>query len=303
MSAVSIAPDVQKALDGGRPVVALESAVITHGLPKPAAIDAVRRQWEACRKAGAEPAVVAVFDGSLKVGLSLDECRRLSEHPDAVKVSPWNLAAALVTPGFGGTTVAATIAAAAMAGIQVMSTGGIGGVHPGNHGQDVSADLTELSRRPVCVVCAGPKSTLDAAATMERLETSGVPVIGWRSSVLAGFLATSAGLRVPLRADSIEALALIVRQHWALGGAGAIVTQPLSGEVAIPRSELERVQDEAPSVHGPERTPAELRALRARLGERVIEANVALLEGNAALAGSLALALIGDRKHAGASDA
>jgi pseudouridine-5'-phosphate glycosidase len=301
VSAFSIAPEVQKALDAGRPVVALESAVITHGLPKPAAIDAVRRQVEACRRAGSEPAVVAVFDGLLKVGLSLEECGRLSEHPDAVKVSPWNLAAALVAPGFGGTTVAATIAAAAMAGIHVMSTGGIGGVHPGNNGQDVSADLTELSRRSVCVVCAGPKSTLDAAATMERLETLGVPVIGWRSSLLAGFLAVSAGLRMPLRADSIETLASMVRQHWALGGAGAIVSQPLAGDLAIPRSELEQAQDSELSVHGPDRTPAELRALQARLGERVIEANIVLLERNAALAGLLALALIRDWTHAGSS--
>ncbi len=299
MSAVSIAPEIREALKSGRPVVALESAVITHGLPKPAAIDAVRRQWDACRKAGSEPAVVAVFDGSLRVGLSLEDCRRLSEHADAVKVSPWNLAAAVVAPGFGGTTVAATIAAAAIAGIPVMSTGGIGGVHPGNNGQDVSADLTELSRRPVCVVCAGPKSTLDATATMERLETSGVPVIGWRSSLLAGFLATSAGIRVPLRADSIETLASIVRQHWSLGGAGAIVSQPLAGDLAIARSELEQAQDSQPSVHGPDRTPAELKALQGRLGERVIEANIALLERNAALAGSLALALSRDRTHAG----
>ena len=302
MSAVSIAADVQKALDGGRPVVALESAVITHGLPKRVAIDAVKRQVDACRSAGSEPAVVAVFDGLLRVGLSLDECRRLSEHPDAVKVSPWNLGAALVTPGFGGTTVAATIVAAARAGIHVMSTGGIGGVHPGNNGQDVSADLTELSRCPVCVVCAGPKSTLDAAATMERLETLGVPVIGWRSSILAGFLATSAGLRVPLRADAIAMLASTVRQHWALGGAGIIVSQPLSGDHAIPRSELEQAHDEALSVRGPQRTPAELRALQARLGERVIAANIALLERNAALAGSLALALVGDRTHVAKRD-
>lgn len=302
MSAVSIAPEIQQALQVGRPVVALESAVITHGLPKPAAIDAVQRQWEACRKAGSEPAVVAVFEGSLRVGLSLDECRRLSERSDAVKVSPWNLAAALVAPGFGGTTVAATIATATLAGIHVMSTGGIGGVHPGNDGQDVSADLTELSRRPVCVICAGPKSTLDAAATMERLETLGVPVIGWRSSLLAGFLATSAGIRLPLRAESIETLASIVRQHWALGGAGAIVSQPLAGDLAIPRAELEHAQDSEFSVHGPERTPAELRALQARLGERVVEANIALLERNAALAGSLARAMATEPKDAGARD-
>jgi pseudouridine-5'-phosphate glycosidase len=288
---LTIAPDLKHALENGKPVVALESAVITHGLPKAAAIDAVRRQWVACAEAGATPAVVAVFDGALRVGLSLDECATLAARTDAVKVSPWNLGSAVTTPGFGGTTVAATIAAAALAGIRVVSTGGIGGVHPGRDGQDVSADLIELSRRPVCVVCAGPKSTLDAGATLERLETLGVPVIGWQSTLLAGFLATSAGLRLPVRADSLEALTSILGAHWELGGAGAVVSQPLPSDLAIPASELGA--DESAPVRGPDRTPAELSHLQARLGDRVIQANVALLERNATLAGAVSAALTG----------
>jgi pseudouridine-5'-phosphate glycosidase len=286
---LTLSADLEHAIESGKPVVALESAVITHGLPKPATMDAVRRQWVACAEAGATPAVVAVFDGAVRVGLSLDDCATLAARTDAVKVSPWNLAAAVTNPGFGGTTVAATIAAAALAGIAVVSTGGIGGVHPGREGQDVSADLTELSRHAVCVVCAGPKSTLDAGATLERLETLGVPVIGWRSSLLAGFLATSAGLRLPVRADSIDELAAIVRVHWELKGAGAVVSQPLPAELAIPIAELGA--DESAPVRGPDRTPAELSRLQARLGDRVIQANVALLERNAALAGALAVAL------------
>jgi pseudouridylate synthase len=186
--------------------------------------------------------------------------------------------------------VATTVAAAALAGIPVVSTGGIGGVHPGRDGQDVSADLSELSRRAVCVVCAGPKSTLDAGATLERLETLGVPVIGWQSSLLAGFLATSAGLRLPIRADTVDELASILRAHWALGGAGAVVSQPLTSDLAIPIAELGA--DESAPVRGPDRTPAELSRLQARLGDRVIQANVALLERNAALAGALAVALV-----------
>ena len=291
VSALSISPAVRDALASGGAVVALESAVITHGLPKPAAVDAVRRQWEACEKAGATPAVVAVFDGTLRVGLTLDDCAALAERADAVKVSPWNLAAALMRPGFGGTTVAATIVAAAHAGIRVVSTGGIGGVHPGD-GQDVSSDLTELGRQPVCVICAGPKSTLDAGATLERLETLGVPVIGWRSSLLAGFLATSAGLRVPIRVETVAELVSILAGHWELGGSGVVVSQPLAGDLAIPRSEL--AGDEATTARGPNRTPAELSQLQARLGDRVIRANVALLERNAALAALVALAL---RRH------
>jgi pseudouridylate synthase len=287
---LTISADLQHAIESGKPIVALESAVITHGLPKAAALDAVRRQWLACAEAGATPAVVAVFDGGLRVGLSLDDCAALAARPDAIKVSPWNLASAITNPGFGGTTVAATIAAAALAGIRVVSTGGIGGVHPGRDGQDVSADLVELSRRAVCVVCAGPKSTLDAGATLERLETLGVPVIGWQSSLLAGFLATSAGLRLPARAETVDELAAILGAHWELEGAGAVVSQPLPSDLAIPISELGA--DEAAPVRGPDRTPAELSRLQARLGDRVIQANVALLERNAALAGALAATLV-----------
>jgi pseudouridine-5'-phosphate glycosidase len=291
VSAVTVAPAVREAIAAGAAVVALESAVVTHGLPKPAAIDAVRRQWGACEKAGATPAVVAVFEGTLRVGLTLDECAALAERTDAVKVSPWNLAAALIRPGFGGTTVAATIVAAARAGIRVVSTGGIGGVHPGD-AQDVSSDLTELGRQPVCVVCAGPKSTLDAGATLERLETLGVPVIGWRSSLLAGFLATSAGLRVPIRVETLDELVSILAGHWELGGSGVVISQPLAGDLAIPQSEL--ASEEATTARGPDRTPAELSQLQARLGDRVIRANIALLERNATLAALLALAL---RRH------
>ena len=290
MALLSISPEIEQALEKGKPVVALESAVITHGLPKVAAIDAVRRQWVACAEAGATPAVVAVFDGTLRVGLSLDDCSTLAERRDAVKVSPWNLGSAVTNPGFGGTTVASTVAAAALARIRVVSTGGIGGVHPGREGQDVSADLHELSRRAVSVVCAGPKSTLDAGATLERLETLGMPVIGWRSSLLAGFLAVSAGLRLPVRADSLDELAAILTAHWELGGTGAVVSQALPVDLAIPLAEL-GADDSAP-VRGPDRTPAELSRLQARLGDRVIQANVALLERNAALAGALAAALI-----------
>ncbi len=194
----------------------------------------------------------------------------------------------MVRPGFGGTTVAATIVAATRAGIRVMSTGGIGGVHPGD-GQDVSSDLTELGRQPVCVVCAGPKSTLDAGATLERLETLAVPVIGWRSSLLAGFLATSAGLRLPVRVETVDDLASILVRHWDLGGAGVVISQPLLGDLALPPWEL--AGNEATAARGPDRTPAELGRLQARLGDRVIHANVALLERNAALAAVLAVAL------------
>ena len=286
---ITIAPDVQAALRSGRPVVALESAVISHGLPRGAALEAVQRQSDACREAGATPAVVAVYQGRLLVGLSLAQCATLADRNDVVKVSPWNLASSLKTPGFGGTTVAATLAAAALAGIRVLSTGGIGGVHPGP-GNDVSADLTELSRKPVCVVCAGPKSTLDREATLEYLETQGVPVVGWRSDQLAGFLAESTGIRLSARADSVEDMVALLREHWALAGAGVVLCQALPPEKAIPLADLAAVA-EGGDERGGARTPAELKRLQARLGSRVIDANVALLEQNAALAAQIAVAL------------
>ncbi len=233
--------------------------------------------------------MVAIYEGTLRVGLTLDECAALADRADAVKVSPWNLASSLLKPGFGGTTVAATIAAAALAGVRVVSTGGIGGVHPGQ-GNDVSADLTELGKKPVCVVCAGPKSTLDREATLEYLETLGVPVLGWRSTVMAGFLSESSGLEVTARVDTVAELVDLLRAHWELRGAGAVLCQTLAPEIAIPAADL-RDSEDIGAERGAARTPAELKRLQARLGPRVVEANVVLLEQNAALAAQLAVAL------------
>lgn len=288
MAALSIENGVDQALVRGRPVVALESAVITHGLPRNAALEAVARQRAACEAAGAIPAVVAVFRGELRVGLTTDECVELAQRNGAAKVSPWNLASTAIAGGYGGTTVAATMMAAELARIPVMSTGGVGGVHPGD-GQDVSADLTELARRRVCVVCSGPKSILDAAATLERLETAGVPVLGYRSQRLAGFFAHTVDLPVSACVDTVDELAAVVRRHWELGGAGVLVSNPLPESLAIPPGELAGGAEDA--TRGAGRTPAALQRLQSRLGERVIEANVALLERNAGLAAEIAVAL------------
>jgi pseudouridylate synthase len=284
---IDISAAVRQAVADRKGVVALESAVITHGLPADAAVEAVNRQWAACLQAGALPAVVAVFEGRFRVGMSLDDCTVLSRREDAVKVSPWNLASSLSRPGFGGTTVAATILAATLAGIPVVSTGGIGGVHPGDLA-DVSTDLTELGRNRVVVVCAGPKSTLDREATLEHLETLGVPVIGWRSDRLAGFLAESAGLPLPARVDSVGDLARLLGSHWDLGGRGVVVSQPLVGEAAVP---AELLTDDGGTERGPARTPAELRRMQQRLGPLMVEANIALLEQNASLAARVAVEL------------
>jgi pseudouridylate synthase len=289
---LEIAPDVAASLAAGHPVVGLESAVFTHGLPAAAAREALRRQWQACQEHDGTPAVVAVYEGRLRVGLTPAQTDALIDHHGSVKVSPWNLAAALHRPGFGGTTVAATLVACATAGITMMSTGGIGGVHPGE-GEDVSADLLELSRRRVGVVCAGPKSVLDARRTLERLETLGVPVIGWRSDRLAGFYQSLTELPVAARADTVADLAAILRDHWSLGGYGLLVTQPLPEEVALPAQEmtaaLAGLDSEAGS--GWNVTPTQLAGLLDRLGPQMIDANLALLGRNASLAARLAVEL------------
>ena len=291
-----LSDEVAEALAAGRPVVALESAVLTHGLPPEWGRQAVVSQFEACRAESAVPALVAVQDGRLRIGLTTQECDRLIDTP-AAKVSPWNLAAVLLDPGQGGTTVAATVRAAALCGIRVVATGGLGGVHPGP-ANDVSADLGELERQPVCVVCAGPKSTLNAAATLERLETAGVPVIGWRSDRLAGFLAHTCDLPLSTRIDDLTELASLLNQHWTLGGRGAVLSQPLPAELALESEALHaagehgRQAADEPLDSGPGRTPAELRRLQQRLGERALRANLTLLERNARLAAALARALV-----------
>jgi pseudouridine-5'-phosphate glycosidase len=292
VATIDIAPEVAESLQSGRPVVALESAVFTHGLPADAGREALRRQREACQEHGVVPAVVAVHEGRLRVGLTPAQTDALIRHEGAAKVSPWNLAAALHRPGYGGTTVAGTLMACAQAGITVMSTGGIGGVHRGEV-EDVSADLQELSRRPVAVVCAGPKSVLDGRRTLERLETLGVPVIGWRSDRLAGFYRSLTDLPVTARADTLRDLAAILRDHWSFGGAGVLISQPLPVELALPEEELGAALAalETDTASGWQVTPTQLAVLRDRLGPSVIDANLALLGRNASLAARLAVEL------------
>lgn len=292
MSRLEIATEVAEGLRAGRAVVALESAVFTHGLPADAGREALRRQRQACEEHGVIPAVVGVHDGRLRIGLTPSQVEELLAHAGAAKVSPWNLAAVLHSPGYGGVTVAATLMACAASGLSVMSTGGIGGVHPGSS-DDVSADLLELSRRRVVVVCAGPKSVLDVRRTIERLETLGIPVLGWRSDRLAGFYRSLTDLPVAARVDTVHDLAETVRDHWSIGGAGVLVSQPLPDELALPEAEissaLAALDPEATS--GWNVTPTQLAALRDRLGPRVIDANLALLGRNASLAARLAVEL------------
>ena len=304
MSALSarlllIAPRVADAIGAGRPVVALESTLITHGLAAPQNLEAARRAEEAVRQGGAEPATVAVFDGRIKVGLSESELEELAAARSPIKASRATLALALSEGGWAGTTVSATMIVAPLAGIRVFATGGIGGVHRGGERtMDISADLDELARTPVVVVCAGPKSVLDVDLTLEYLETRGVPIVGWGTRELAGFYSRESGRTLAGSASDAEAAAHLARTHWALGlSTGLVVAVPVPAESALPRDEVDRAiaqaiaDSEVAGIHGPAATPFVLARVAELTGGRSVEANLALIENNARVAGQITAAL------------
>jgi pseudouridine-5'-phosphate glycosidase len=280
-------------------VVALESTLITHGLPVPDNLAAARRAEDAVRAAKAVPATVAIRSGRILVGLEAGELEELSGVQDVPKVSRQNLAGVLLRDGWAGTTVSATLIAAHLAGIAVFATGGIGGVHRGGERSlDISADLDELARTPVAVVCAGPKSILDVPRTLEALETRGVPVVAWRSDDVAGFHSRSSGYRAPLRVDGArEAAALIDRQRRLGLASGILFTVPPPEDVALPRDEVEAYVEQASreaelaGVHGPASTPWVLSRLAELTEGRSVRTNLALIEHDAAVAGAIAAAL------------
>jgi pseudouridylate synthase len=294
---IVVAHHVAEALRAGRPVVALESTVVTHGLPRPANLELARRLEAVVTEAGAVPATVGVIDGRLHVGLDAAQLERLASEP-ADKASPWNLGAIVARGGCAGTTVATTLHAAAAAGIEAFATGGIGGVH--HEAYDESADLTALARYPVVTVSAGPKSVLDAAATLERLETLGVPVVGWQSDHLAGFHVGQTDLPVPARADTAEQIAATFRAHRALGLPGGLLVSQAVADGLDPEAlrawlELAHADAAARGVRGKGVTPALLAALAERSGGATVAINLRLLEANARLAASLARALASTR--------
>ena len=298
---ISPSDEVAAALDAGRPVVALESTLITHGLAYPANLAAARRSEAAVRAGGAIPATVALHDGRILVGLDDARLEDLGQATGVPKVSRQNLSGVLGDRGWAGTTVAATMIAARLAGIRVFATGGIGGVHRGGEDSlDISADLDELGRTPVAVVCAGPKSILDVGRTLEVLETRGVPVVGWGTSEVPGFFSRTSGHRAPLRVDDAVGAASLMRRHAALGlDSGILFCVPIPEEAAIPQAEMEAVISaavrdvEARGVHGPASTPAVLARVAELTAGRSVVANLALIEHDARVAASLAVALAG----------
>jgi pseudouridine-5'-phosphate glycosidase len=290
---IQVAAPVAAALAAGRAVVALESTVLTHGLPRPRNLELGRALERIVREGGAVPATVGVLDGRLVVGLDDDQMERLARGP-AAKASPWNLAALVAAGRAAGTTVATTLHAAASAGVRAFATGGIGGVH--REPFDESADLAALARYPVVTVCAGAKSVLDVPATVERLETAGVPVLGWRSDRLAGFHVPLGDLPVAERVETVDAIVRTFLAHRALGLPGGVLVSHPVVEGLDPH-DLERWLAEAHAdvraagVRGKDVTPALLAALAARSNGATVEVNVHLLEANARLATEVAVAL------------
>ncbi len=289
--------EVSAALSSGQPVVALESTVISHGLPRPHNFELARRMEAIVRDHGATPATIALLGGQVKVGLAEAELRRLAEAESVVKVSRRDFAVVASRKLDGATTVAGTLMAAAWAGIKVLATGGIGGVHRGDR-TDVSADLPELARAPVAVVCAGAKSILDLPATLEWLETAGVPVIGFGTDEFPAFYSRTSGLRLEVCVDSAAEAAAIIRTKWAMGlEGGVLVAAPIPAEAAIASDEIESAlaralgEAEAQGVKGKAVTPFLLARVAELTGGRSLKANLALLENNARVAAEIAVCL------------
>ncbi len=289
-SFVDVIPEVKLAIQTGKPVVALESTVISHGLPRPQNLDTARRLQAVVRSEGAIPATVAILDGQVKIGLTDDELEVLANADQVVKVSRRDFSNVVGRGLTGATTVAGTMIAASWAGIQVMATGGIGGVHRGEE-PDVSADLPEIARTAMVVVCSGAKAILDLAATLEWLETHGVPVVGYGTDDLPGFYARSSGLPLEVRADTPASVSELWDTHTGLGMTGGmVVTVPPPEKEALSGTEIQSAinqaldQSVADGVRGKHTTPYLLQKVKELTGGASLQVNIALLENNARIA-------------------
>ncbi|MEI8394048.1 MAG: pseudouridine-5'-phosphate glycosidase [Rhodospirillaceae bacterium] len=296
--ALSVHPEVADALAEGRPVVALESTLIAHGLPRAIGVETARGIEQVVRDGGAVPATIAVLDGRIRVGLGLDDLERLTAEPAIAKLSRRDLAVALALGGDGATTVAATMMCAAMAGIRIFATGGIGGVHRGAESSfDISADLEELAQTRVAVVCAGAKVILDLPKTLEYLETRGVPVLGFGTDGFPAFYCRDSGLPVSYRCDDADAVSRVLRVHWALDHAGGVlVAVPIPEHDALSAAEVEAelglafAAAASRGIVGQALTPFLLERLHVSSGGRTLAANIALVRNNAGIAAAIAVA-------------
>jgi pseudouridylate synthase len=291
---VRIAPEVQQALHEGGAVVALETTLVAHGFPPGVGVEVGLGAEAAVRAEGAVPATVGVIDGAVAVGLTRDELERFGEvGANARKAGPRDLAACVAAGKLGATTVGGTLAAARLAGIRFMGTGGIGGVHRGfAEGPDISADLAQLARTPALVVSSGIKSLLHVPATAELLETLGVPVLGYRTDELPLFYSAGGGPPVSARVDSADDAARTAAAHWELGGAALLLARDPDDEIDVePLVEEALAAASAEDVHGQDVTPFVLSFLHERSGGRTLEVNRELILANAALAARVAVAL------------
>jgi pseudouridine-5'-phosphate glycosidase len=289
--------EVKTALAGNRPVVALESTVIAHGLPSPQNLATAQRLEQIVRERGAVPATVAILEGKLHVGLNEEQIKRIAGSSNVKKISTRDLAIAVANGWDGATTVASTVWIAQRAGIRVFATGGIGGVHRGTV-PDISADLPELARSPMIVVCSGAKIVLDLPATREWLETFGVTLVGYQCDELPAFYSRRSGLAVDARVDSAAAVAQLFKAQRELGIESAlIVAVPVPEEAEVPGGTLTKILDEAlaeaerSQVGGRELTPFLLSRMAQQSGGATLIANIALLENNARVAAEIAGAL------------
>jgi pseudouridine-5'-phosphate glycosidase len=296
---LDLQPEVAAALAAGRPVVALESTIISHGMPWPQNVETAQAVEADVRAHGAVPATIAVLDGRLKAGLSVAEIKRLARSgPQMAKLSRRDMGRVVAQGGSGATTVAATMIVAALAGIRVFATGGIGGVHRGAETTfDISADLQELARTPVAVVCAGVKSILDIGLTLEYLETHGVPVIGFGTDRLPAFYCRDSGFSVDLRLDDPAEIARVMQANWALGlNGGLVIANPIPEAHALTRDRVDaaiaQALDEAriPGITGKAATPFLLSRVSALTGGNSLAANIQLVLNNARLGAAIAVA-------------
>lgn len=283
----------------GRPIVALESTIIAHGMPWPENVHTARAVEAVIREQGAEPATIAVMGGRIRVGLSDDDLEQLGRGGQAHKVSRRDLPAVLASGELGATTVAGTMICAALAGIEVFVTGGLGGVHRGGESSmDISADLQELARTPVAVVCAGAKSILDIGLTLEYLETHGVPVLSCEQDNFAAFYTRDSGFRADYRLDDPAQQARFIRTQWSLGLTGGVVlSTPVPEAAAMPRAEIDAITQQAlaeaaaQGITGKAVTPFLLARIKALTGGRSLATNIALVKHNAWVGARLAVAL------------
>lgn len=295
---INLSEEVRVALSSGKPVVALESTVIAHGLPRPQNLETARHLESTIKDIGVTPATIAILNGKLCVGLSQDQLRHIGEDHDIKKVSIRDLPIAVTKKWDGATTVATTLRIAHRAGIQVFATGGIGGVHRGSL-PDVSADLPELARTPMVVVCSGAKIVLDLPATREWLETHGVSVIGYQCDEMPAFYSRRSQLKVDVKVDSPDAITELVRSRRVLGIESALlVTVPVPAEAEVPAELLEQVLQEAiqeadrRDIAGSELTPFLLTRMAEESEGATLRANIALLENNARVAAEIARTLV-----------